>query len=83
MAKITHARKTPFWRKILTLVMLPALVFIWMTGWILTQIGSQNEPSQIRQETMLPHYKSSKNEETKESNKKDNSRIAYNPEIVA
>ena len=83
MPQNLREHRTPVWRKIVTLVLLPAIIFLWMTGWILTQIGSQGESTEIRQKTDLAHPEFQANEENKISEDNEDSQIAYNPEIIA
>jgi len=65
MPQNLREHRTPVWRKIVTLVLLPAIILLWMTGWILIQIGSQGESTIIRQKTVLTNRESQVNEETK------------------
>lgn len=39
-------------RRIITIVFLPIIVVIWMTGWTLMQIGSTGRPREIKQDIM-------------------------------
>jgi len=42
-------KESPFLRKIITVISLPLIIFIWMTGWTLTRIGEpvkSTKPSQ-------------------------------------
>jgi len=78
----SHAHRVPVWRKILTLSLLPVIIFVWTTGWILTQMGSQGRPTKIKQKTMINHSELEADE--KESRIPDeDSRIAHEPEIIA
>ena len=54
-----------------------------MTGWILTQIGSQGESTEIRQKTVLTNHESQANEENRIPEEDEDSRTVYNPEIIA
>jgi len=83
MPQKINMRRTPVWRKIVTLVLLPAIILLWMTGWILTQIGSQGMSTEIRQKTVLANHESQANEETKIPEDDEDSRIVYKPEIIA
>ena len=83
MPQNLREHRTPVWRKIVTLVLLPAIILLWMTGWILIQIGSQGESTEIRQKTDLANHESQANEENRISEEDEDSRIAYNPEIIA
>ncbi len=75
-------RRVPIWRKTLTVGLLPIITFLWITGWILTQIESQERPTKIRQKTMTNHPELETQE--KESQTPDEySKIAYEPEIIA
>ena len=76
------AKRNPLLRKIVTLAFLPIIIFIWVTGWILTQIGDQGEPSEISQKSLQTHlgFKAY----AKESEVADeDSRIVNEPQIVA
>lgn len=76
------AKRDPLLRKIITLAFLPIIIFIWMTGWILIQIGSQEKPTEISQKTLQTHpgFKAYVKEcELPE----EDSRIANEPQIVA
>jgi len=83
MQRNVNARRTPIWRKIITLVLLPAIIVLWMTGWILTQIGSQGESIELRPKNVLAHHTSQANDETKIPEKDEDSNMPYNPEIIA
>jgi len=66
----------------LTLGLLPIIIFVWTTGWILTQIGSQERPTIIGQKTLITNPEFEADE--KESRIPDeDSRIEYEPEIIA
>ena len=75
--------RTPVWRKIATLVLLPAIILLWMTGWILTQMGSQEAFTEIRQKTDRTYPEFQANEDTKIPEDNEDSQIAHNPEIIA
>ena len=78
----SHADRFPVWRKILTLTLFPAIIFVWTTGWILTEMGSQWRPTKIKQKTMINYYELEA--DGKESRMPDeDSRIAHEPEIIA
>ncbi|MFH1327445.1 MAG: hypothetical protein ABIH76_01125, partial [Candidatus Bathyarchaeota archaeon] len=64
------------------LVLLPAIILLWMTGWILTQMGSQEMSTEIRQKTDRTHPEFQANEENNIPGDNEDSRIAYNPEII-
>ena len=83
MPQNLREHRTPVWRKIATLVLLPAIILLWMTGWILTQMGSQEMSTEIRQKTDLTHPEFQANEENKIPEDNEDSQIAYNPEIIA
>ena len=83
MPQNLREHRTPVWRKIATIVLLPAIILLWMTGWILTQMGSQEMSTEIRQKTVIANHESQANEETKLPEDVQDSRIAYNPEIIA
>lgn len=76
------AKRNPLLRKIVTLAFLPIIIFIWMTGWILTQIGDQGEPSEISQKSLPTHLGFKEYaKETKAPN--EDSSIVNEPQIVA
>ena len=69
-------------RKIMTTVLLPIIIVVWMTGWILTQIALQGELIEIKQKT-LPTHPGFKEyaKETKAPN--EDSTIVNEPQILA
>ena len=76
------AKRNPLLRKIVTLAFLPIIIFIWMVGWILTQIGDQGEPSEISQKTLTTRLGFKEYaKETKAPN--EDSTIVNEPQIVA
>ena len=77
-----NARRTPVLRKIATLVLLPAIILLWMTGWILTQTGSPVESTEIQHKIVQAKHESQTNEENKNPEDVQDSRIEYNPEII-
>jgi len=83
MPQNLREHRTPVWRKIATLVLLPAIICLWMTGWILTQMGSQEMSTEIRQKTVIANHDSQANEDTKMPEDNEDSQIAYEPEIIA
>ena len=52
MPKTLNKGGLPLWRKIITIPLLPAIIMLWMIGWTLTQIGSQNTTKGINQRTL-------------------------------
>ena len=60
-----NARRTPVWRKIVTIILLPTIIFLWITGWILTQTGSSMESTEIQQKTVIANHVSQANKENK------------------
>jgi len=54
-----------------------------MTGWILTQIGSQENSKANRQKTVLPQTTYQTTDETKTPEDDKDSQIPYQPEIIA
>ena len=60
-----NARGTPVWRKIVTIILLPTIIFLWITGWILTQTGSAMESKEIQQKTVQANHESQANKENK------------------
>ena len=83
MPQNLREHRTPVWRKIATIVLLPAIILLWMTGWILTQMGSQEMSTEIMQKTDLTHPEFQANEENKIPEDVQDSQIAHNPEIIA
>ena len=83
MSHNVNVRRTPVLRKIVTLVLLPAIIFLWITGWVLTQTGSPVESTEIQQKIVQTNHESQANEENKIPEDVQDSRIAYNPEIIA
>ena len=80
MQKSMKAHKKSLLRKIVTIVFLPIIIIIWMTGWTLTQIGDRREPTNIDQKTLQTHpgFKAHQ----KESKTDEESRIANEPIIA-
>ena len=60
-----NARRTPVWRKMVTLVLLPTIISLWITGWVLTQSGSSVESTEIQQKTVIANHESQANKENK------------------
>jgi len=85
MQEHAHTRRNPVWRKIIVVAFLPIITFIWMIGWVLTQIGSQEGQIQIRQKTMHPQTEFEAHTKESEASTEDieDSNIAYEPEIIA
>ena len=83
MPTAVKSRRTPIWRKVTILVLLPVITLLWMTGWILTQLGSQGNSKEIRPKTMLTQTTYQTNNETKTPQKDEDSQIPYRPEIIA
>jgi len=77
-----YAYKTPRWRKIMTVVLLPLITFLWMIGTVLTQIGSQMEQVETRQK--IKNHKI-KFEEYEEASKTPDeySKVVIEQEITA
>jgi hypothetical protein len=82
MSQKINGRRTPVWRKTVTLFLLPAIILLWMAGWVLTQIGSSCIAAEIRQKADLtyPEFKANENSVTAEED--EDSRVAYSPEII-
>ena len=78
-----NSSRTPVWRKIATLVLLPTIIFLWITGWVLTQTGSSVKSTEIKQKTVLTNHVSQANKENKMPEDNEDSQIAYEPEIIA
>ena len=83
MQQKLREHRTPIWRKIATIVLLPTFTLLWMTGWILTQMGSQELTKETRQKTDISYPEFQTNEENKIFEDKEDSRIAHTPEIIA
>jgi hypothetical protein len=79
MQKNVKEQRNPFLRKIITVVFLPIIIFVWTTGLVLTIIGNQMEPTEIRQKTLqtYPKYE----EETEAPDQE--SKISDKPQIIA
>jgi uncharacterized membrane protein len=63
------------------IVFLPIIITIWMTGWILTQIGDLGKPIEISPKTLKSNAAFKKYVKESEEPEKD-SRIANEPLIV-
>ena len=83
MPQNLREHRTPVWRKIATIVLLPAIILLWMTGWILTQMGSQEMSTEIMQKTDRTHIEFQANEDAKMPEDVQDSQIAHNPDIIA
>ena len=68
-------------RKIIIIVFLPFITFIWMTGWILTQIGNPGELVENNKETLKIYHKFETH--LKEPEPDEDPRMANEPPIVA
>jgi hypothetical protein len=79
MQKNVKEHRNPFLRKIITVVFLPIIIFVWMTGWTLTIIGSQTEQTETKQKTLQTHPKY---EEEYEAPHQE-STTAEKPQIIA
>ena len=78
-------RRNPLWRKIIIIVFLPVITFIWTIGWILTQIGTYEEPTEIRKKTLRTYpgvEVTDKDSKISDENDKK-SRTRYEQEIFA
>ena len=82
MQENVYAYKTPLWRRIMTIVLLPTITFLWIIGTILTQIGSQMEQVETRQKIKSHNIKI---EECGEESKTPDeySKVVYEQEIIA
>ena len=69
-------------RKTIIIVLLPVIIVVWMTGWILTQIALQKELIEIKPKTVSTHH--GFKEYAKETNEpNEDSTIVNEPQIVA
>jgi hypothetical protein len=48
MQKNLKKRKNPLWRKALIIATLPLMIFIWTTGWVLTQLDRPQKNNRKR-----------------------------------
>jgi hypothetical protein len=81
MRKRMKMRRNSPLRKIMSLIFLPLIIFIWMTGWIITQIAEPTEFSKISQKNNKVNLKSEEPEMKSELESED-SRIAHEPIIA-
>lgn len=79
MQENVKEHRNPFLRKIIAVVFLPIIIFVWMTGWTLTQIGSQREQTETSQKTPQTHLQYEKESEAPD----EDLRITNEPQIVA
>ena len=81
MRENSKANSNSLLRKIVTIVFLPIIIIIWMTGWALTQIGDQMESANINQKPLraCPGFKAHE----KESKKMDEGSRITNEPIIA
>lgn len=80
MQKSVKAQRKSLLRKIVTIVFLPIIIIIWMTGWTLTQIGDQRDPSNINQEPLRTRTGFNVHEE--DSNEMDEKKRVTNEPII-
>jgi hypothetical protein len=85
MQKNSKAYRTPTWRKIVTITLLPLITFIWTTGWILTQLGSQEEHTKIKQKTSCNNSKIETHEKDTQKPHEDSEEpmVVYKQELIA
>jgi hypothetical protein len=76
-------RRPPVWRKTVTLFLLPVIILLWMTGWILTKVGSSCMSAEIRPKADIIYPRFQANEKSETAKEDEDSRIAYKPEIIA
>jgi hypothetical protein len=82
MQESVKMRRSSLLRNSITIVFLPIIIFIWMTGWALTQSGEPGESTEISQKTLRTHPRFEAL--VKESEVPDeDSRIVNEPQIVA
>lgn len=64
----------PLWRKIIIIAFLPVFIIIWMVGWTLSILGSQQGTYEVKtkqpyRETVVPEESSTLSEEDEEQKK--------------
>jgi len=82
MQKSTKMRRKSLLRSSIRLIFLPLIIFIWMTGWILTQIGQPTESTKISQNNFRINLRS-KEPEIESKLQDEDSRIANEPIIAS
>ena len=78
MQQNVKTRRSSRLRKIATIVFLPIIIIIWLTGWTVTQIGNQREYTKNNQET-LQTQTGLKAHEKESSTMDEDSKIANEP----
>lgn len=82
MQENVKMRRSSLLRKIITVTFLPIIIFIWMTGWALTQIGEPVESTESSQKALRTHPRfESLGKESEAPN--EDTKIANEPHIVA
>ncbi len=80
MQATEKADSNSFLRKIITIVFLPIIIMLWITGWTLTQIGSAGRPTEIKQK--ITHPAPEAHEKSDIPKAKDDSRLTNEPIIA-
>ena len=82
MQENVKMRRSSLLRKIITVTFLPIIIFIWMTGWALTQIGEPVESTESNQKALRTHPRFESFVKESEAPNED-AKIANEPQIVA
>ena len=77
MQQNVKVHRNPRWRKIATIVFLPIIIFIWLTGWTVTQIEEQKKYTKINQEKLQTQTELKAHEES--NTVEEESKIANEP----
>ena len=75
--------KSSVLRKILIIVFLPLLIFIWMTGWTLTQMGNLDRPIEVQQRIKIKNGLKEHSIEAELSNQDNEESRMPNEPIIA
>lgn len=76
------SQKTPLWREAINFVLLPAITFLLLITWTLSQIGSQERIPEMKQKILMTHRTPPEYEKTKTPEDDEDPKIAYKPEII-
>jgi hypothetical protein len=82
MQKNVKTRQSSLLRNSITILLLPIIIFIWTTGWTLTQIGEPGKSTESSQKALRTHPRFESLEKESEIPNED-STITNEPQIVA
>jgi len=80
MQATEKADSNSFLRKIITIVFLPIIIMLWMTGWTLMQIGSSGRPTEVKQK--ITHLAPEAHKKSDIPQAKEDSKLTNEPIIA-